>query len=229
MKKPETNSVYESEKESCLFPKQYEQWEKSDWNKDIPPFFDRLDKIEDDRSFIILATSVLEYQIDRFLKVFIPKSDILLKDRTGFAAKIDILQAFNLIPEHFPLILNNLRNIRNDFAHNLNIDRFDDAPKSQKLPTHIEEMKSLWKKFENDMCYWSSGKPLRFMFKDLFKVSLEGLRCFESSIRLFRQETEKRQFKESLCKLAVELKNKREEDEREFIKGYFKSSMKDKK
>jgi len=226
MKQTKSNSIYESEKDNCLFVKQFEQWETLDWNKDIPPFFKRLNQIKDDRSFVILATSVIEYQIDRFLKAFIPKCEILVNDKTNLSTKVNIIQAFNLIPEHFPLMLNNIRNIRNDFAHNLNIDGFDDAHKSEKLLAHIDEMKCLWHKFENDMCYWSSGKPIRLMFKDLCRVSLEGLRVFESSIRLFRLETENQQFIESLCKLSADLKSKRENVERESIKGLLRLNTK---
>lgn len=67
------------------------------------------------------------------------------------------------------------------------------------------------------------------MFKDLWSISIEALRVFESNIRLFRQETEKREFLESLFKLSVQLKNKREEDFRKSIKGNFRSNTNVKK
>lgn len=178
MRKIKTNTVYESIKSDCLFQKQFEQWEVSDWNKDIPPFFKRLNQIKDDRSFVILATSVLDYQIDRFLKAFIPKSEILVNDKITLATKINIIHAFNLIPDHFPLMLNNLRNIRNDFAHNLNIDGFDDAHKSEKLPTHIEEMKRLWNKFENNMCYWSINQPFKINVQRFMEHFYRGFKSF---------------------------------------------------
>lgn len=115
--------------------------------------------------------------------------------------KINIIRAFNLIPEHFPVMLDNIRNIRNDFAHNLKIDSFNDANKSEKLPGHIDEMRRLWNKFQDDMCYWKIDKPLRLMFKDIWRVCIEGLRGFESNIRLFRQETEKKEFINHLSKV----------------------------
>lgn len=210
MNKKKKYSVYISYKENCLFPEQFDSWESFDWNDDMPPYFKRLNKINDDRSFVILACSVMENQIDRFLKTFIPKSEILIKENTNLNNKILLIQAFNLIPPHFLLIMNTIRNIRNDFAHNLNIDSFSDSEKSKKMPTHIKEMKRLWEKFENDMCYWNEGDTLRFMYKDLWRVCVTGLRIYESNVRLFRQETEKPEFIESLHKLSTELIEKRE-------------------
>lgn len=217
MEKKKNHSVYISGKEECLFPQQFDLWEKSDWNDDLPPFFKRLNKIEDDRSFIILATSVLEYQIDRFLKAFIPKHQILVNDKTNLVTKINIIRAFNLIPEHFPDMLDVLRNIRNDFAHNLKIDSFENENESEKLPLHIGEMRRFWNTFQKDMCYWTEGKPLRLMFKDIWRVCLEGLRVYESNIRLFRQETEKKEFINHLNKLSKELKDLRERNDREKV------------
>lgn len=217
MKKQKMVSVYKSNKGKCLFSEQFEQWERSDWNDDMPPFFIRINNIEDDRSFIILATSILEYQINRFLTAFIPNHQILVNDKTNLFTKINIIKAFNLIPEHFPIMFDNIRNIRNDFAHNLNIDSFNDANESEKLPRHIEEMKRLWEEFQNDMCYWHTDEPLRLMFKDIWRVCIEGLRVFESNVRLFRQETENKEFINHLFELSTQIKGIRDTSERESV------------
>lgn len=210
-------SVYIDNKGVCLFPEQFDFWENPDFKNDLPPFFKRLNKIKDDRSFIILATSVLEYQIERFLKVFIPDYQTLVNERTNLATKINIIKAFKLIPEHFPKMLHNIKNIRNDFAHNLKIDSFDDANESKDLQKNIKEMRDLWEKFNADMCYWHENDPLIFMFKDIWRVCIEGLRIFESNVRLFRQETENKEFISHLKKISTELENVRETNERESI------------
>ena len=217
MNKKEKFSVFISNKNNCLFSKQFDNWERFDWNKDIPPFFERLNTINDDRSFVILACSVMEYQIDRFLEVFIPKRKILVNDNTSLNYKILVIEAFNLIPPQFVEIMNTIRNIRNDFAHNLDVDSFSDSNKSEKLPKHINEMKRLWEKFKDDMCYWNTAESLRLMYKDIWKVCVEGLRVYESNIRLIRQETEKTEFIDHLQKLSTELMNKRKEYERDAV------------
>ncbi|AOW20723.1 hypothetical protein [Urechidicola croceus] len=217
MSNKKEHSVYISNKNNCLFTEQFDSWERFDWNEDMPPYFKRLNEINDDRSFVILACSVMEYQIDRFLKTFIPKPEIIINDNANLNNKILIIQAFNLIPPHFVQIMNTIRNIRNDFAHNLNIDSFSDSNKSEKLPKHIKEMERLWEKFKNDMCYWNKGESLRLMYKDIWRVCVEGLRVYESNVRLFRQETEKVEFIEHLQKLSTELADKREKDEQEAV------------
>lgn len=203
-------SVFISNEDNCLFEEQFDLWIRDDWNDDIPPFFKRLNKVTDDRSFVILATSVLEYQIERFLKVFIPKYEILINDYTNLSTKINIIKAFNLIPPQFGEMCDIIKNIRNDFAHNLKIDNFDDADKSKKLPKNLLKLKEKWFEFESDMCYWSLEKPIRLMFKDIWRVSLEGLRVYESNVILFRKETENKKFINSLKTLSSELKVKRE-------------------
>jgi len=217
MSKKKSHSVYESKKRDCLFHKQFDLWEKSNWNVDLPPFFKRLNNITDDRSFVILAASALEYQVDRFLKAFIPEAQILVNDNTNFSMKLKLLRAFRLIPSQFTNMIECIKDIRNEFAHNLEIDSFADAEKSQKLQLHLKTLDRQWIQFKSDMCYWDNKKPLRLKFKDIWRVSIEGLRIYESNVRLFRQETENNQFIDQLHKLSKELKGKREDSEREAV------------
>jgi len=46
MSKKKSHSVYESKKRDCLFHKQFDLWEKSNWNVDLPPFFKRLNNLK---------------------------------------------------------------------------------------------------------------------------------------------------------------------------------------
>jgi len=169
----------------------------------------------------------LEYQIDRFLKIFIPNHSILINDRSSLSNKINIISAFNVIPEQFPEMLNIIRNIRNGFAHHLKFDSFEDLiaernnnynqKELRNLFNNIDQLEKTWHKYENDMCYWSNGKPMRLMFKDIWRVTLEGLRVYEGNVKLFRQETENKDFIKHLHKLSVELKDKREKNERDNV------------
>jgi hypothetical protein len=67
------------------------------------------------------------------------------------------------------------------------------------------------------MIYWKENEPLYLMFKDIWRVCIEGLRVFELNIRLFRQETEKKEFINHLNQLSYELKDIREITERESV------------
>ena len=211
------NSVYIAKVDNCLFTEQFAFWNKSDWNNDIPPYFKRLNKINDDRSFVILALTVLEYQIDRFLKTFIPKYDVLIKSNTNISTKIDIIKAFNLIPPQIVDMIDLLRNIRNIFAHYMEIDSFDDEKKSKKLPNYILSMKKYKLEYHSEMPYWENNKPIRLLFKDIWSVCLEALRVYEGNVKLFRQETEKREYINYLKSLSLELEEKRKIEEKKRI------------
>jgi hypothetical protein len=205
----EKHSFFISLKNDCLFNTQFEFWDGMDWNKDVPVYFKRLNEIKDDRSFVILATSVLEYEIDRFLNNFIPDPEIIIKENTSLAMKINLIKAFRIIPPHICMVADLIKNIRNEFAHNLKIDSFKDADNSKVLPKLLIKMEEIWKQFELDMCYYHSGESLVLMFKDLWRVTFEALRVFETNVRLFRQETEKREYINSLKILSSKITKKR--------------------
>lgn len=177
----EYTSVYSGEKGKSLFIEQFDFWKHIEWNNDMPEYFQRLNKIEDERSFVILSASLLEYQIDKFLKAFIPKYKVLVNDNT----KLRIIEAFNLIPNQFVQMSDNVRNIRNKFAHSLQIDNFQQL--EEVKPDLITEMKRLWNKYENDMTFWKLENSLVFMFKDICRTAIEGIHVYEYNISLFRQ------------------------------------------
>ncbi|MBX3240812.1 MAG: hypothetical protein KIT80_23025 [Chitinophagaceae bacterium] len=220
MTKKKLTHFWETNPDKALFHQPFGYWEKnSDWNKDIPQYFKRLNKIKDDRSFAILASTVLEYQVDRFLKCFIPEYQILVKPNTSFDFKLNILRAFRLLP---PQIVNSaelIKNIRNEFAHNQDLDNFNDVAKSTTLKTHIELLDKIWKKYETDMVYFKIDKTYLSKFKDIWRKSLEGFRSYEKNITFFRHTTEKKSFIDNLGTQSNKLEAKRVQREQElFIK-----------
>jgi len=221
--KEKYHNIYTAIGDDCLFPKQFANWEDFVWdNKKYPAFYKRLNNIEDDRSFVILAMNVLEGQIDKFLDQFIPEPQILFNDRTNLVSKIKIIQAFKLLPPQFFEMFDVLRNIRNFFAHNLEIDGFDENLGQQKLSVHIETMHKIWKEYELDMGYWKQNRPTRLMFKDLWNVCFRGLHVFERNIKFFRQETENPKFIESLYQKSLKLEQKLGEERVGFIDDLIK-------
>src|SRR5690554_6303 len=218
------NSVFIAEpNDDCLFKNQFDFWKKVEWNEDLPQYFKRLNNIDDDRSFVILATTVLEYQIDRFLEKFIPKYDCLIDRNTSLNTKIRTIKAFNLIPSQFIEMINLIKNIRNDFAHNLTFDSFKNVPKTEKnLIKNIEKLKEHWNNYSSEMPYWQKDDNIRLLFKVIWRICLEGLRVYEINIELFRQETEKTEFIQDLHQLSTKLKIDRKKSEKR-IPPYLRS------
>lgn len=209
----------ETEPSKALFYKPFKNWDKnSDWNKDIPQYFQRLNKIKDDRSFVILAATVLEYQVERFLKLFIPEYQILITLNTSFDFKLKIVRAFKLIP---PQIINTaelIKNIRNEFAHNQDLDDFNDADKSSILKSHLDLLDKYWNKYEDEMVYYKTDPIYVHKFKDLWRKSLEGFRSYEKNITFLRNQIEKKDFIDGLYFQSEDLeKNRVAKEEKEFI------------
>jgi hypothetical protein len=190
---------WETEYTKSLFYQPFANWEKSsDWNEDIPQYFKRLNKLRDERSFVILASTVLEYQVDRFLKCFIPEFQILITDNTSFGSKLKILRAFRIIPPHIINCTELIKNIRNEFAHNQALDKFSDTKKSNKLIAHLQLLDKYWKDYEDDMLYFKIKQDTLQKFKDIWRKALEGFRSYENNIKLFRLITEQKEFIDSL-------------------------------
>ncbi len=208
-KKKIIKSIYIGEKSKSLFTEQFDRFLPSQWNKDIAPYFKRLNKIKDERSFVILASTVLELKVDIFLKLFIPDSKPLVNENTNFESKIKILRAFKLIPAQIVNIIELLKNIRNDFAHDINLDSFSEANLSKKLPTRLKLLDKYWTEYENDMTYYKI-KPIPVQkYKDLWAASLEALDVYESNIIVLRQELQQEEFVEKLKTKAKMLKSEK--------------------
>lgn len=220
-KKKAIKSVYIGEKSKSLFTEQFDRFLPSQWNKDIAPYFKRLNKIKDERSFVILASAVLELKVDIFLKLFIPNSQILVNDKTNFDSKIKILRAFNLIPSHIVNIIEVLKNIRNEFAHHISLDSFSEAHLSENLPNRLELLDKYWTEYENDMTYYKIKPVLVQKYKDLWRVSLEALDVYESNIIVLRQELEREEFVEKLKIKAATLKAEKEQEFQKNFLNYF--------
>lgn len=187
-------TFWKSSPDKCLFWEPIHSTKPSDWNKYMPPYFQRLNKLEDEMAFVILAANVLENEVDNFLKVFIPKYRLIIKENTGFNKKLELIRAFRLIPPQIIEFAECIRKIRNVFAHNSEIDNFNDLIKSDKLSKHIVVLDRLWDSYESEMTYGKINDTYRDKFKDIWRKSLEGFFGFKSSIRLFREKTENKEF-----------------------------------
>ena len=223
MSREKKHSVYEAKTGTCLFTKQFDEVVHDNWNTDIAHYFKRLNKIKDERSFVILASTVLEYQLDSFLKLFIPESQILVNEKTNFDSKIKIIRAFNLIPPQLINIAELIKNIRNQFAHDLYLDKFEDGKKTEKLPKLLKLLDNYWTQYEDDMTYNKIKATTLQKYKDLMRVSLQGIRVYENNIRLFRQVTEKPEFINELNQRSTILRKEREAEFQKNIMKYMQT------
>lgn len=215
-------SFFTGERGKSLFYQQFDAWETDNWNDDKPNFFDRLNNITDERSFVILSSTILEYQVDKFLEIFIPNKNLIIKkNQSDFYRKITTIRAFNLIPNQIIEFTDLVRNIRNEFAHHLNIDNFSDAHYSKKLPELIRDLEANWKKYESEMTYGKINSSPINKFKDIWYKALSGLHVYEKNIKLFREITENPDFIDNLKSLSETRRKDREEKTKNELRQYY--------
>ncbi len=87
---------------------------------ELPEFFARLRGTTDHRSLVILSALVLENTLDVILGCLMP--DFKIIQDTTLSSKIGILAALRLIPVHLTDCADLVRSVRNDFAHQLELE-----------------------------------------------------------------------------------------------------------
>jgi hypothetical protein len=93
----------------------------------LPDLFKKTEGLEDDRLLAIVTALVVEDRLDTLLAAFLPRYNRLTDaEDCTFAVKIALLEATAFIPTKIVGGATVIRRIRNEFAHNLAISRFDD-------------------------------------------------------------------------------------------------------
>jgi len=83
-------------------------------------------KSEEDRLLALVGSLSVEQALDYFLAAYIPDYKYLSENRDfTLLMKIDLGLSLRLIPKHFLNAADLVRKIRNEFAHNLNMKRFN--------------------------------------------------------------------------------------------------------
>ena len=96
---------------------------------------------ESDRAAAILAGSHVEQSLKEFIRLFIIEkpeivADKLLESRnsvSSFGAQIEFARACDWITEDIKKDLNTIRKIRNEFAHNPDLNDFSQIPNIRKF------------------------------------------------------------------------------------------------
>lgn len=98
--------------------------------RDVMELIGRMQTYGDARSKALLAALVSEGTINAVLREVMPRYEsVLEKDNNcTHSIKIKMLAALNLIPHHLTRAADMVREVRNEFAHNLAIDSLADLP-----------------------------------------------------------------------------------------------------
>lgn len=107
---------------------------------------DRYHKIEDERLMAIIGSLIVEGALDDFLSAWLKDDNKTIKD-LSFSQKERLAISFKLIPKKILEAIKPIRQIRNDFAHNLDIDWFKQLREEKKGSDHINLMYNKIKTF----------------------------------------------------------------------------------
>lgn len=150
--------------ESLFYKPMVDSFSKNDLND----FNHKIADIKDERLHAIVSGLVVETLLDRFLSLLMPKYDkYLLNKDVNFSTKINILKAFAIIPVNIINCADCVRQVRNEFAHNLEKVKFEDL--EDKIRNQIigiygniyqKKNENLFECFRNLIFYYSSGIDL---------------------------------------------------------------------
>jgi hypothetical protein len=101
--------------------------------------------VQDERLLAIVGALCIEASLDGLLRQFAPKCDDFARSAdVGFSTKISLARALCLIPSQVLNACDLVRQIRNDFAHNLEVARFQELDRARldKLAPYVKAFNS---------------------------------------------------------------------------------------
>jgi hypothetical protein len=115
----------------------------------------------------------------------------------GFSMKLDLLSAFRVIPEHILLCADVVRLIRNEFAHNLELESLENISKrsANKLVSYYENTPSIGS---------ATGIKTKNLFESVVDIATMGIRAYEYNIRLFKETVNSKTFLSNLEQIGTE-------------------------
>jgi hypothetical protein len=94
---------------------------------DLPALFKNVEGMNDARLLAVVTALLVEDRIDKLHTAFFPKYEKLLGVQNyTFSMKITLLEALEFIPLRITRAAHVLRKVRNEFAHNLLIGKFEE-------------------------------------------------------------------------------------------------------
>jgi len=156
-----------------------------DWNSQVPEFFQRIEKSGDDRSYAILSAIIVEHHVIRMLKLIMPRFDDFAKNHeSSFSMKLDLLRSLSFIPEHLLVCGDAVRIVRNEFAHNLDIESLDGIRQSTK-----DKLKSAFNAIPDieKISGTIARKTVREILSWVAQCAVVGIRIYESNVRLLME------------------------------------------
>jgi hypothetical protein len=182
------------------FKIQYKHEEGSGkWNKKVSTYIKKINNSVDDRAYVIFAAGLLEKQISEILYLIFPKHKFLEESECfTFSMKIRILKATSLLPNQILNFADLVRELRNVFAHNIEIENFEDFSKIPKLDKKLKKLDSYCSEWSSNLVKSQFKSDPRTKFDDLYRLSLGGLFCYETNVKILFETIWDQEFRSNL-------------------------------
>ncbi len=112
------------------------------WGQAVTKLFRHLEVTEDVRALVVVGALAVEYSVDQVLLGLLPGYKALQDNRDfTFSVKIASVRAARILPFRVLADADHIRAIRNAFAHNLEVSRFEqlDSRHSASLATRLNQ------------------------------------------------------------------------------------------
>jgi hypothetical protein len=167
----------------CVFTEPFHDWANPSPGEKLalPAVLNRIQSTGDDRSFVLLSAVVVERYAEELMKIIAPGFASLAAKRDFTASlKVEVLRSLRLIPPHILHAADLIRKVRNEFAHDLNVETFSDCKES-----YVESLHRLAVETFGDK---DPSRSHREAFRDVTFIALAGLQAYRSNFRKLRQK-----------------------------------------
>ena len=170
------------------------------WNEEMGKFYEKVNDTDDERSFVLLLAIIMEFHIDVIIKAFFPGyKEILKRKELTLSLKIDLLKSLKIVPQSIFKLADCIRKIRNEFAHQFEIEKVEDLKIHKKVL--ITELDILCAKYVNHLVYSKyDTSNYREKYKDIATFVNNALREYEPAIQLIRKELDSDAFLQQVIK-----------------------------
>lgn len=162
------------------------------WNEEVPTHIQRFNNYKEDRNAVLYLTLFVEYHLNQCLSILFPDFDSLLGlSKTATSSKINFLASFRILPVQIFDAMRCLNNIRNEFAHDIDVINLSDLSSltGSRLNRTVTKLTELTDNFEGDYMY---GNEIRDRFKSLCLNTITALRIYEPMIKDLRKQLDQR-------------------------------------
>jgi hypothetical protein len=190
---------FDCKKGEAIFYKQMDEIiTESEFSKIVAEFqsyLKRLALLNDDRLYALVANLLVENMIDNYFAEIMPKyskSELSKKIDFTVSLKIDVAKELRFSP---PKLFNGakvINQIRNDFAHNLEITKFDDLKEKR-----INDIYKILNSYTPRSCLLRN-RPLRERFSSLVLETIIGLNFNLRQVHMLNLFIREDQFYENL-------------------------------